>query len=67
MACDGGRGLSPWVLSILFVPAGSDDIPEIVEKHLIGGEVVARLLLPDQPHLQGRTAFPALEIGATTK
>src|SRR5947207_15330407 len=29
MACDGGRGLSPWVLSILFVPAGSDDIPEI--------------------------------------
>ena len=41
-----------------------DDIPEIVEKHLIGGQVVARLLLPDQPHLGGRTEFPALEIGA---
>jgi (2Fe-2S) ferredoxin len=41
-----------------------EDIPEIVEKHLIGGQVVARLLLPDQPHLGGRTSFPALEIGA---
>jgi (2Fe-2S) ferredoxin len=40
------------------------DIPEIVEKHLIGGQVVARLLLPDQPHLGGRTAFPAIEITA---
>ena len=39
-----------------------DDIPEIVEKHLIGGEVVTRLLLPDQPHLGGQTSFPAIEI-----
>ena len=28
-----------------------DDVVEIVDKHLIGGEVVTRLLLPDQPHL----------------
>ena len=26
-----------------------DDVPEIVEKHLIGGEVVTRLLIPDEP------------------
>lgn len=39
-----------------------DDIAEIVEKHLIGGEIVTRLLLPDQPHLDGKTTFPALEI-----
>ncbi|MGH2900974.1 MAG: (2Fe-2S) ferredoxin domain-containing protein, partial [Solirubrobacteraceae bacterium] len=37
-----------------------DDIPEIVEKHLVGGEVVERLRLPDQPHLGDRTAFPPL-------
>jgi (2Fe-2S) ferredoxin len=43
------------------------DIPEIVEKHLIGGEVVARLLLPDQPHLGERTMFPALTIGPAAK
>jgi (2Fe-2S) ferredoxin len=40
-----------------------DAIPEIIEKHLIGGEVVTRLLLPDQPHLGGRTSFPSIEIG----
>ena len=40
------------------------DIPEIVEKHLIGGEVVTRLLLPDQPHLGEQPTFPALEITA---
>lgn len=39
------------------------DIPEIVEKHLVRGEVVTRLLLPDQPHLGGQTSFPAIEIG----
>lgn len=44
-----------------------EDIAEIVEKHLVGGEIVTRLLLPNQPHLGGRTAFPALEIGAADK
>ena len=28
-----------------------DDVPEIVDRHLVGGEVVERLLQPDQPHL----------------
>lgn len=41
-----------------------DDIPDIVEQHLIGGEVVSRLLLPDQPHLGGRRTFPVLEVGS---
>jgi (2Fe-2S) ferredoxin len=44
-----------------------DDIPEIVDKHLIGGEVVTRLLLPDQPHLGERTAFPVLQRGTATR
>lgn len=38
-----------------------DDIPEIVDKHLVGGEVVERLLLPDQPHLDGKHQFPPLK------
>jgi (2Fe-2S) ferredoxin len=37
------------------------DLVEIVEQHLIGGKPVTRLMLPDQPHLQGRE-LPALEI-----
>jgi (2Fe-2S) ferredoxin len=40
-----------------------DDIPEIVEKHLIGGQVVERLMLPEQPHLGDRRSFPAIEVG----
>jgi (2Fe-2S) ferredoxin len=39
-----------------------DDIAEIVEKHIIGGEVVTRLLLPDQPHLGERRTFGSLEV-----
>ena len=26
-----------------------DDVPEIVEKHLVGGEAVERLMIPNQP------------------
>ncbi|MGN6103811.1 MAG: (2Fe-2S) ferredoxin domain-containing protein [Kofleriaceae bacterium] len=37
-----------------------DDVEEIIEKHLIGGEVVERLLLPDQPHLGGERCYPPL-------
>ena len=28
-----------------------DDVPEIVERHVVGGEVVERLLMPEQPQL----------------
>ena len=38
------------------------DIPEIVEKHLMKGEIVERLLLPDQPHLGDKKTFPVLEV-----
>jgi len=31
-----------------------DDVTEIVDKHLVGGQVVERLLIPNQPHLQGQ-------------
>ena len=35
------------------------DVPEIIDRHLIRGEFVERLMLPDQPHLGGaRTACP---------
>ena len=38
-----------------------DDVTEIVDKHLIHGQVVERLLIPDQPHLRKHT-FPELEV-----
>jgi len=36
------------------------DVAEIVERHIIGGQPVERLLIPDQPQLAGRT-LPKLE------
>jgi (2Fe-2S) ferredoxin len=38
------------------------DVDELVERHLIGGEVVERLLLPEQPHLADRRQFGRLRL-----
>jgi (2Fe-2S) ferredoxin len=38
------------------------DVDEIVEKHVIGGEVVERLLIPDQPHLGDTRTFVKLRL-----
>ena len=32
-----------------------DDVVEIIEKHVQGGQIVERLLIADQPHLAGKT------------
>jgi (2Fe-2S) ferredoxin len=42
-----------------------DDIPELIDKHLVGGEVVERLLQPDQPHLGANRTFPKLSTSST--
>jgi (2Fe-2S) ferredoxin len=65
--CEHGVTVVVYPEQVWYGHVTADDIPEIVEKHLVGGEVVARLALPDQPHLGGRTAFPELEIGAAKK
>lgn len=59
--CEHGVTVLVYPEQVWYGHVTEDDIPEIVEKHLVGGEVVTRLLLPDQPHLGGRTAFPAIE------
>jgi (2Fe-2S) ferredoxin len=65
--CESGVTVVVYPEQVWYGHVTVDDIPEIVEKHLIGGEVVTRLLLPKQPHLGERVAFGALEIGAATK
>ena len=62
--CENGVTVVVYPEQVWYGHVTEADIPEIVEKHLIGGQVVERLLLPKQPHLGGRTVFPALEIGA---
>jgi (2Fe-2S) ferredoxin len=62
--CERGVTVVVYPEQVWYGGVTADDIPEIVEKHLVGGEVVARLLLPDQPHLGGRTEFPAIATAA---
>jgi (2Fe-2S) ferredoxin len=44
-----------------------DDIPELVEKHLVGGEAVERLMIPNQPHLADQRTFVKLRTDNLTK
>jgi (2Fe-2S) ferredoxin len=36
------------------------DVPELIDRHILKGEFVERLMLPDQPHLRGATSAPSL-------
>jgi (2Fe-2S) ferredoxin len=58
--CQHGVSLVVYPEQVWYGRVTPDDIPEIVDKHLIGGEIVARLALPAQPHLEGRTTFVAI-------
>ena len=39
-----------------------EDVPELVERHIVRGEFVERLMLPDQQHLNGATSAPPLVV-----
>jgi (2Fe-2S) ferredoxin len=43
------------------------DVREIVERHVIGGEFIERLMLPDQPHLGGANRAEPLVPSSETK
>ena len=36
------------------------DVPELVERHIVNGEAVERLMLPEQAHLENRRCFGKL-------
>ncbi len=36
------------------------DVPELIERHIVGGEYVERLMIPEQPHLGGAASSPPL-------
>ena len=38
------------------------DVPELIERHILRGEFVERLMLPDQPHLAGARAAAPLAL-----
>ena len=61
--CEQGVTMVVYPEQVWYGHVTPEDVVEIIEKHLIGGQVVERLLLPDQPHLGGKTSFPVVEIG----
>jgi (2Fe-2S) ferredoxin len=65
--CEHGIAVVVYPEQVWYGHVTPDDIPEIVEKHLIGGEVVTRLLIPDQPQLREPTRLAPLQIRTPTK
>ncbi|HEY0190839.1 MAG TPA: (2Fe-2S) ferredoxin domain-containing protein [Kofleriaceae bacterium] len=61
--CEHGVAIVVYPEQVWYGNVTPDDIPEIVDKHLIGGEAVARLMIPSQPHLGEQRQFPLLQIG----
>lgn len=52
--CQHGCSVVVYPEQVYYGEVTPEDVPEIIEKHLVGGVIVERLLMPDQPHLSGR-------------
>ena len=53
--CERGVAIVVYPEQVWYGAVTPADVSEIIERHLVGGEVVERLLLPDQPHLATAT------------
>jgi (2Fe-2S) ferredoxin len=53
--CEHGVTVVVYPEQVWYGGVTAGDVAEIVERHIIGGEYVTRLMLPDQPHLGGAT------------
>jgi (2Fe-2S) ferredoxin len=60
--CEHGVSVVVYPEQVWYGNVTVDDIPELVDKHIVGGEVVERLLQPDQPHLGANHTFPKLDV-----
>ena len=58
--CEHGVSVVVYPEQVWYGGVTVDDIPEIVDQHLVGGHVVERLLQPNQPHLGDQRTFPAI-------
>jgi (2Fe-2S) ferredoxin len=61
--CEHGVAVVVYPEQVWYGRVTPDDIPEIVDRHLIGGEVVTRLLIPDQPQLAAPTPLATITVG----
>ena len=60
--CEQGVTMVVYPEQVWYGHVTPEDVGEIVEKHIIGGQFVERLMLPDQPHLGGATSAAPLVV-----
>lgn len=58
--CERGVSVVVYPEQVWYGNVTVDDIPELIDKHLVAGEVVERLMQDDQPHLGDQRQFPPL-------
>jgi (2Fe-2S) ferredoxin len=63
--CEHGVSVVVYPEQVWYGGVTVDDIPELVDKHLVGGQVVERLMMPNQPHLGDQRTFAKLRTEKT--
>jgi (2Fe-2S) ferredoxin len=61
--CEHGVTVVVYPEQVWYGGVTAEDVAEIVDRHIVGGEYVTRLMLPDQPHLHGATRGQPLARG----
>ncbi|MEZ4366135.1 MAG: (2Fe-2S) ferredoxin domain-containing protein [Kofleriaceae bacterium] len=65
--CERGVAIVVYPEQVWYGAVTAADVTEIIERHLVGGEIVERLLMPDQPHHgEPRHRLPVLAPGGAT-
>jgi (2Fe-2S) ferredoxin len=62
--CDFGVTVVVYPEQVWYGRVTVEDVAEIISRHIVGGEYVERLMLPDQRHLEGRHRGLPLHPGA---
>jgi len=65
--CEAGVAIVVYPEQVWYGGVKVEDIPELVEQHLLNGHPVERLMLPKQPHLGDQRAFPAIAVDSARK
>lgn len=64
--CDHGVTVVVYPEQVWYGGVTPDDVREIVDRHIIRGEYVERLMIPGQAHLGGATSGPPLSRAENT-
>jgi len=63
--CEYGPNVVIYPEGVWYCHVRKEDVAEIIEKHIVGGEIVERLLLPDQRYEPEKTKYDALKNDAS--